>query len=202
MAPRTLLAGFVLSALFLSGCQPAPAARDGAAQPQESGVSADAPVVTAATITSVTDAGYPMFVVKVSIAGQPAPLELLLNAEEADLGGTAPDAFSGKTATLAYTTVPETSLTDIRLDGASLLGGEAPAVDPSWSVVTGVLSGADDVTSSDLPGQIEITDAAGAKVRFEYFVDRELVAANGKQVTGYYVTGTTTRVTSMKLASP
>ena len=148
MAPKTILAALIVAGLaVLTACQPAPAAKDAPAA--EAGATAANPTVTAATIISITDAGYPMFVVNASVAGQSAPIELLLNAEAADLNGATPDAFAGKAVTLAYTNQPETSLTDIRMDGQSLLGGEAPALDPAWRTITGVLSGADDVTASD-----------------------------------------------------
>ncbi|KAF0183052.1 MAG: hypothetical protein IV086_02055 [Hyphomonadaceae bacterium] len=198
MTMKSLFAGVAAATLLLSACQPAPTAKT-----DEATVAAVAgQASTAATITAVTDAGYPMFAVTATVPGQPAPLELLLNAEEADLGGVEPASLAGKAVTLGYASKDEPSLVDIRAEGHSLLGTAAPkSDDPAWTVVTGTLGGAATPTAGDLPDTIEIADAQGVKHAFDYFITPEIVAANGKQVTGYYVTGTVNRVTSIKLAA-
>ncbi len=195
MTMKFLAAGMAAAALLLSACQPAPAAKTDEAS---AAVLANSQTA-AATITAVTDAGYPMFAVTATVADQ--PLELLLNAEEADLGGVEPAALAGKAVTLGYASKEELSLIDVRADGRSLLGEAAPkADDPAWSVVTGTLSGAARPTAGDLPDVIEIADAQGAKHAFEYFITPEIAAANGKLVTGYYVASTVNRVTSVELS--
>jgi hypothetical protein len=197
MTMKVLIACAAAATLLLSACQPAPAAKTDEAAATVAGQTS-----AAATITAVTDAGYPMFAVTATVPGQPAPLELLLNAEAADLGGVEPAALAGKSVTLGYVTKDEPSLVDIRADGHSLLGAAAPkSDDPAWTVVTGTLGGAAAPTAGDLPDTIEITDAQGVTHAFEYFITPEIVVANGKQVTGYYVTGAVNRVTSIKLAA-
>jgi hypothetical protein len=197
---KPLVVGLAVSGALLASCQPAPSAtkKDTAAAQT---ISADGTVSTPATITAIHDAGYPMFAVTATIAGQTAPLELLLNAEEAELGGQPAESFNGKPVTLGYTSAPEKNLRDVRQGDRSLLGAEAPTLDPAWTFVTGVLSGADDITTSDLPGEIAITDASGAKISFAYFVDPALKAANGKTVTAYYTSDVINRVASIKPAA-
>lgn len=197
---KTLAIGAALSCALLAACQPAPSAArkepPAAAQP-----AADGAIIAPATITAIADAGYPMFTVTATIVAQTTPIELLLNAEAVDLGGHELNSYSGKPVTLGYTSRPETSLTDIRQGGRSLLGADAPKLDPAWTFITGVLSGADELTASDLPDEIAITSADGTKVTFEYFVVPELKAANGKEVTGYYTTDMVNRVTMIKPAA-
>jgi hypothetical protein len=193
---KILVTALAASAALLAACQPAPSAA------KVEKIAASDAITTAATITEVHDAGYPMFAVTAAIPDQAAPLELLLNAEEADLSGATPEAFVGKTVTLSYTNKPEHNLTDVRIGGTSLLQGGPAQVDPKWSVVTGVLSGAEAVTASDLPGRIEISAADGQKISFDYFVGPELTAVNEKEVTAYYVTQDTARITSLKLNAP
>jgi hypothetical protein len=195
---KRLVVALAASTALLAACQPAPSAakKDAAAASQT--IATNGTITTPAMITAVHDAGYPMFSVTATVAGQAAPLELLLNAEDADLGGQAAESFNGKSVMLAYKSEPETGLTDIRQGDRSLFGVDAPKQDPSWTFVTGVLSGAEEITSSDLPGEIVVTSADGAKVSFEYFVGPELKAANGKTVTAYYVTDVVNRVTAIK----
>lgn len=187
-------------AVALAACQPPPAANTSdstevIAPPSEGEIR------TEATITAVADAGYPMFALTATVPGKPAPLQLLLNAEAADLRGVAPASFKDKAVTLTYASRWEPSLVDIRVDGRSLLGADAPkTVDPALTVLTGALSGADAPTASDLPDTIEVTDAAGKKTAFEYFITPGIVAANGKQVTTYYRTDSVNRVTALRLA--
>ncbi|MBL8548626.1 MAG: hypothetical protein JNJ73_01475 [Hyphomonadaceae bacterium] len=146
-------------------------------------------------VTSVEDGGYPQFTVHVLQNGVDLPL--YLNAEAADLGGATPASFQGATAEITYRTTPANNLADLRVNGHSLLNGDAEPTGPS---VTGVLSGASEVTAGDLPGLIVVTDRAGQRTEFEYYVTPEIVAANGKQVTAFYTADTVNRITAMRPA--
>jgi len=198
MTPKIAFAALV-AALALAACQPPPPTANKtdateAVAPPDAGE-----VRTEATITAIEDAGYPMFTVTAAVPGKPAPLQLLLNAEGADLRGVEPASFKGTVVTLTYTSAWEPSLIDIRADGHSLLGPDAPkADDPAWTVLTGALSGATAPTAGDLPDTIEVTDAAGKKTAFQFFITPEIVAANGKQVTAYYRTDSVNRVTGIR----
>jgi hypothetical protein len=200
MRLKLVVIGLAVSGALLAACQPAPSTAKKDTAASSLATQADAVITADATIAAVRDAGYPMFAVTATVAGQAAPLELLLNAEDADLGGQQVESYNGKAVTLGYTSAPETSLLDIRQGDRSLFV-DAPKLDPAWTFVTGVLSGADDITASDLPGEIQITGADGAKVSFEYFVGPEIKAANGKTVTAYYTTDVVNRVTSIRPAA-
>jgi hypothetical protein len=67
--------------------------------------------------------------------------------------------------------------------------------------VTGVLSGADATTSSDLPDIISVTDTSGAAQQFEIFITPELVAVNGQTVSVMYRPGQRYEITLMRVAT-
>ena len=146
-------------------------------------------------VTSIEDGGYPQFTVHVQQDAR--DLALYLDAEDADLGGQPPQSFSGKTAAIYFKRTPENNLAEIRLAGQSLINGTDEPAGPS---VTGVLSGAEAVTNGDLPDQIAVTDAAGNRTVFEYYVTPEIVAANGREVTAFYTPSEVSRVTLMRPA--
>lgn len=196
------LASALVAIAALAACQPAPAAKS---VEEKSAAAESAPALgaftTAARITSITDAGYPMYVVAAQLPDRATPVELLLNAADADLAGSTHEAFIGKDVTLAYEVVAENDLFDLREGDLSLVP-DAPARAADWKEVTGALSGAETATGGDLPDLIAVTPANGAKVEFLYFITPQIAAANGKEVTAWYAPGATQYVRSLRLAEP
>ena len=76
-------------------------------------------------------------------------------------------------------------------------GEYAPEEDYSSDNITGILSGAETETYSDLPGVISVTDENGRKYNFEWFVDDKMLKANGKKVTAYYSVNSKTKITHL-----
>lgn len=187
-------------AFAVAACQPASTdgAHEEAATPYTQPALGE--FTTAAKINSITDAGYPMFVVSAQFPDRATPVEIRLNNEDVDLGGVAYASYVGKDVSLTYVVKAENYLFDLR-DGDLSLVPRAPGRASHWKEVTGVLSGAEQATVSDLPGTIAITDASGAKVEFEYFVSPQIAAANGKQVTAWYAPGAAQYVKSMRPAA-
>lgn len=137
-------------------------------------------------VNQVEDQGYPRF----TFAVQPEsgePVGLYLNAESgADLGGQEPSSFAGQPVVAYYTTADDPLIVDvINANGVAVFGENIPPSAEDLTVI-GMLSGAEATTSSDLPGVITITDAAGAALTFEIYIMPELVAVNGQQVTVRY----------------
>lgn len=188
-----------LAGLALVACQPkakeaeAPPAPPPAAAPAQPG----AGTITG-EILAMEDAGYPMFTVKVK-AADGAEKDLLLNAELVDLNGMQPDAYKGKKAQVDYLTESKPFLLGLTLDGKSVLKDSAQR-DGEVKTVTGVLGGAAEATRGDLPDQLTVSDSSGQITTFEFFVDQDLVKANGKTVTASYVMQDETRITAIKLA--
>ena len=184
----------------LGACRPAPAEQKAEEVAPASAAITLGDFTTAAKITAVTDAGYPMYVVAAQIPGQPTLVEMMLNAEHADLDGIDRQEFVGQDVVLTYAVVAENDLYDLR-DGDLSLVQETQARAPHWKEVTGVLSGAESSTGGDLPDLIAVTDTSGVKVEFSYFVTPQIAAANGKPVTAWYAPGAGQYVKSLRLVT-
>ncbi len=138
-------------------------------------------------VTQIEDGGYPQFTVTIQ-PGTGEPLALYLNAEGgADLDGQEPGTFAGQTVIAYYTTADDPLLIALQsASGAPIVAPDGPALANDDLTLTGVLSGADAVTGSDLPDTVTITDAQGVAHNFEYYITEAMVAANGQQVTARY----------------
>lgn len=105
----------------------------------------------------------------------------------------------GQYVAFAYTSEISNALLDIQLDGESLLGDDAPTLAADTKQIMGKLRGANKETTSDEPGKISITTDDNTTETFAYFVTKEMVAANGKVVIGYFEERTRNTVKSIKV---
>jgi len=137
-------------------------------------------------IENIEDGAYPFFVVTVNFVQLETKIDFNLNIEAITLGHEDLINQVGKYATIYYISELESSLNDLQLEGTSLFGEFAPEYDSNWDQITGILNGADQVTSGDLPSMISITDSEGKKMDFELFIDEETVKANGKTVDAFF----------------
>lgn len=137
-------------------------------------------------ISNIEDGVYPMFILTLEIPERQMTESFNLNIEAISLDVESLDNLVGKYATIYYLSELENNLHDVHFNGKSLLGEYAPEEDYSTRHITGVLEGAESETVSDLPGEVSITDKNGTKVIFSWYVDSEMVVANGKIVTAYY----------------
>lgn len=136
-------------------------------------------------IENIEDGAYPFFVVTVNFVERKMKIDFKLNVENISLDINGLYDLVGKYATIYYTSELENNLTDLHVDGNSLLG-EYPEFNPDLHKITGVLGGAANVTAGDLPSTLSITDNNGEKMDFEWFIDSEIVKENGKTVTAFY----------------
>ena len=144
-------------------------------------------------IENIEDGGYPYFVVTVNFPKQEMKIDFNLNIEAISLNQEDLNDLTGKYSNIHYTSQLENRLSDIQLNGTSLLGEYAPEFDDEWKQITGVLSGADEATAGDLADIMSITDSQGQKIDFEWFIDSEIVSVNGKVVDAfYYIQGVNT----------
>lgn len=212
---RTLLMA-ILATVAMAGCQgkaeeapinappgqtsaaPIPETRDPAAAPDGTRSPTDDELHEIGEVTAVEDGGYPIYVVTIVFhAGQPG-FDLTANAEALGLGGGGLEGLKGKMVTVYYTSADEPDLRDIRVKGASVLGADAPTSVAGLSMISGLLSGADAVTESDLPDEIKVTPPDGKPVIFETYVTPQMVTVNGRQVTIFYDTRFRNRITYLK----
>ena len=188
-----------LTALALAACQaPAGEAQTApAAAPATAGFSAPRTVGTH-TVTGVLhefrDAGYPMFAMEVGAAGGAAGDETNLQVLtlDPDAGGPVAPAtiqpLVGQAVTVRYRVTAVTQMTDIRVNGTSVLlpveGGPGPVA--GTRTIEGVLSGAEG-ESGDLPSALTVTASDGTAVTFDAFIEPGMAGANGRTVTLQYV---------------
>jgi hypothetical protein len=206
---RLLFAG-ALAGLMLAGCQP-PAPTDAAAPAPEAPQAPAAPQAADAlplgdfkvtgVLTKVEDGAYPMFVLTVDTGDGKEPLVLNFNNE--DVKKTPADleigSLTGKRVAIDYTRKTELDLLTMMLDGKDIRHHDPayPVPVPDLSV-TGRLDGVTQVTASDLPDVLTVTDSAGKAYEFEAYVSEEaIVAANGKTVTVGYDAGVREDVTAI-----
>lgn len=150
-------------------------------------------------VVSLIEAGaYPQYTVTIQPEGGEA-LPLYLNVEGgADLNSQELRSFDTLNVTAYYTTTDDPLLIALQsASGAAILAPDGAAPVDGLSSITGVLSGADAVTGSDLPDVITVTDAQGAVINFEYYVTPDIVAVNGQQVTARYRPNVRNEITLM-----
>lgn len=95
-------------------------------------------------------------------------------------------SWVGRYVSFRYTSNLVNALLDVQHNGRSLLGADAPDISPEMKKMEGILNGADEETPGDLPGTVTITTNEKNTLEFPFFVTKEMVEANGKQVVGYY----------------
>ncbi|MBB4302042.1 hypothetical protein GGD81_001066 [Rhodobium orientis] len=147
-------------------------------------------------IVAVEDAGYPMFAVTVAFPAKDEET-LLLNAEEAAIDPGVLAGLEGRTAEIAVLRDERNSLYDLHYQGKSVFDPDAEKPGPERQSITGTLKGADEPTGGDLPDEITVTDGKGNSETFEYFIQPEMVAVNGREVTAYFETRTVAEITSL-----
>lgn len=146
-------------------------------------------------ISEIEDSAYPVFNITVEFPERQMQATFYLNIESISLDMESLYKLRGKYATIYYTSDEENDLYDMKLDGNSLFGEYAPEEDYSTNNIVGILSGAEAITMSDLPGKIYVTDKNGRQFLFEWYVDEMMVKANGKTVTAYFSTKYTNKIT-------
>jgi hypothetical protein len=148
-------------------------------------------------IQAVEDGAYPMYTVTVEFPERKMIQTFNLNAEELEPRIEQWGSLVGKYASIKYTSTLDPHLIQITKDEKMILG--STKIDPKWNLITGTLSGAVEITSSDLPSTIRVSNEKG-NVSFNYYVDDELVAINNTEVTAYYILRPNHTITSIILS--
>ena len=137
-------------------------------------------------VINIEDSGYPFHIVTLDFPERQMQRSFNLNVESGIISLEKLVALQDQYVNVYYTTEDEVVLYDLHSKGTSLLGKYAPDSIEEFKKLTGVLSGAEEVTPGDLPGEITITSEDGESQSFEYFVTEDLVEINGQEVTVYY----------------
>jgi hypothetical protein len=137
-------------------------------------------------ITAVVDGSYPFFIVSINFEKRDFSIDFDLNIEAIDMNMEQLYACIGKYARIYYISEMENNLTDLQLNNTSLFGEYTQDYDPEWNTFSGILSGANTITTGDLPSTITITNQSSDALQFELFIDKEVRKANNKLVTAFY----------------
>jgi hypothetical protein len=137
-------------------------------------------------IIGIEDSGYPRYYISVEFPEREFTEDFNINLEEGIINLENLSKLNGKYVTLYYISEETPDLMDMVYACESVLGEYAPEYVQGWKEITGVLSGAEETTPGDLPGEVTIKAKNGEEMSFEYFVEDAMVAANGKEVTVYY----------------
>ncbi len=147
----------------------------------------------------VEDAGYPFAMVTIEHADGQVN-DYTINLEEVkniDMGVLS--SWIGSEVAFQFASESFNALLDIFQNGHSILYEEGDEFTEEILAVEGILSGAEFETTGDLPGEIYITTVEEVSYPFPFFIDANVVAANGRNVTGYFEVRTINYITSIRL---
>ncbi len=137
-------------------------------------------------IVAFEDGPYPMATLAIEFPERRQIETFSLNLADVPVDQAALACAEGRYADFDYTSALVADLAVLTLDGRSLLDGPGPGQVEGLRSITGKLSGAQEVTGSDLPGTVTVTAADGTAVDFPMFVSPAMVPANGRTVTAIY----------------
>lgn len=147
----------------------------------------------------VEDAGYPFAMVTIEHADGQVN-DYTINLEEVkDIDMGVLTSWIGSEVAFKYASETFNALLDIFHNGHSILYEEEDEFTEEILAVEGILSGAEYETTGDLPGEIYITTVEEISYTFPFFIDANVVAANGRNVTGYFEVRTINYITSIRL---
>lgn len=162
--------------------------------------SVDDPALETGIILYAEDAGYPVISLTVNFPKRNWQEHFNLNVEEIKgLNFQKILASINKPIAITYKTEKKTALVDLQSGNNSILANPAPVTTKQLKKITGILSGAVQSTSGDLPDTLSITSAESGTVRFQYFITPEVVRYNGKQLTALYAERINNKVLSFNL---
>ncbi len=137
-------------------------------------------------ITQIEDGIYPMYIVTMELPERKITRDFNLNIEAISQNAEDIPQLVGNYATIHYTSIFESNLLDLQLNGKSVLGRQVALNDSSFKKVTGTLKGATALTPGDLPGNISVINKDGKIELFPCYITSEIVAINEQEVTAIY----------------
>lgn len=149
-------------------------------------------------VTNVEDAGYPIYLITLSVTEGDKQANVLEVNLESGMGVNAGDVSGlvGKWVRVNYEKETFNQVREISHNSKNLLNPKTPPL-AGGNPFGGTLSGAESETQGDLPDYITVTNSNGRKKMFEVFITPELAAANGKYVLVYYSEVVRNKVTNI-----
>lgn len=151
-------------------------------------------------VKEVEDLGYPFATIAIEFPELKFTEYFTINLEEVkNVSLSDIELLIGKYVKYTYTSEKSYALLDVFKDSLSIFGSEFPAEGDDIKSIEGILKGAKQVTAGDIPSEVSITTENGGNLFFQYFITPELVAVNGKKVTGFYDERTLNTIKSIEL---
>jgi hypothetical protein len=145
------------------------------------------------------DGGYPFATLTIEFPERKFEESFTLNLEE--VKDIKPENLSksiGKYLDFSYVSKFENALMDIQNNGKSIFKTDAIPVTKEMKNITGLLTGANEITGGDLPNKITVSNNQET-LEFEYYVTEEMVKYNGKTITVFYEERTSNDLVEMKI---
>lgn len=148
-------------------------------------------------VVGLEDGPYPMFAISIEFPERKLFRDFNLNIEAISLNVEELNNLQNQYVTLYYTSELDVNLYDLQLNGKTVLGPDAFLSDNAKEF-TGILTGAEAPTESDLPDKLTITSPEGEPLILKYFVTEEITTANNQEVTAFYSTRTLEKLTYLE----
>jgi hypothetical protein len=145
------------------------------------------------------DGGYPFATLTIEFPERKFEESFTLNLEE--VKDIKPENLSksiGKYLDFSYVSKFENALMDIQNNGKSIFKTDAIPVTKEMKNITGLLTGANEITGGDLPNKITVSNDQET-LEFEYYVTEEMVKYNGKTITVFYEERTSNDLVEIKI---
>jgi hypothetical protein len=205
MMRRTLVLMIVPVALALAACQPAakpadpaPATAPAAEPENPRDMPLPAPGEITGVLSTLNDAGYPMFWAVITPASG-APVAALVNNEDIKAPGEV-TALKGKTVKAMIDVRTEADLVQLSVAGKPIYemerGPDTPFIAPEGAkTITGKVSGA--TVSGDLASMVTITAKDGTKAVTRAFLNEGQTLKDGATATAMYVENQSAYITEI-----
>lgn len=153
-------------------------------------------------VTNVEDAGYPIYLLTLSVTEGDKQANVFEVNLESGLGLNAGDVSGllGKWVRVNYEKETFNQVREISQNSKNLLNPRTPPLS-GGNPFGGILSDAENETEGDLPDYITVTNSNGTKKKFDIYITPELAAANGKYVLVYYSETVRYNVTNIKIVN-
>ncbi len=149
-------------------------------------------------LKEIEDSSYPFFNLVIEFPERKSEESFNLNIEEVKgLNQGKLIKLKSKYINFSYTSEITNALLDIQVKGSSIFGTDVIALNDETNKVTGILGGAEEITSGDLPGKVIITNKKGDVFKFSFYITDGMVLQNGKTVTAFFEERTINEIKSL-----
>ncbi len=149
-------------------------------------------------LKEIEDSGYPFFNLVIEFPERKFEESFNLNMEEVKgLNSGNLMKLKNKYVNFSYASDVRNSLLDIQVKGNSIFDTDAIPLKDETNKVTGILGGAEEITSGDLPGSVTITNKKGDVFEFNFYITESMVLQNGKTVTAFFEERTINEIKSL-----